>query len=272
MTKQEALNLFNLYESAGKDEILRRYNELYSDYQMRLTNAPTPNLKKLYQNNLGELEEARNLLVSTNRSVQTDLPSSSPVLVEAISEKILSTPFQVSNNNIDNKQVKKENSKKGNFLTSTVWIILSIILLSSNVLIFILWSDANDLVNKNLEELNLANSEIQKYSLIKNGKLEIENSGSTVIMIGAVTAVYFNKDNQLQKYEGGFNTIIRPGSKVSFSMVEGGEMIWDGSAVFYSFTCEAMGQQFQVGGSLQMDAYDGVLKINLDPLLKPGNS
>ena len=112
MTKQEALNLFNLYENAGKEEILKRYNELYSDYQMRLTNAPTPNLKKLYQNNLGELEEARNLLVVSNVSVQTDFPSSSPILVETVSEKSFVPSSPLVNINPNNKQIKQDDKKK----------------------------------------------------------------------------------------------------------------------------------------------------------------
>lgn len=45
----EYLEILNLDESATINEIEARFNELYSDFQIRLTNAPTPNLKKLYQ-------------------------------------------------------------------------------------------------------------------------------------------------------------------------------------------------------------------------------
>ena len=56
LSKEESLEILSLAEGASVQEIENKYNELYSDFQIRLTNAPTPNLKKLYQKNHQDLE------------------------------------------------------------------------------------------------------------------------------------------------------------------------------------------------------------------------
>ena len=48
----KALAVLTLEPGVSAETIEKRFNELYSDMQIRLTNAPTPNLKKLYQKKL----------------------------------------------------------------------------------------------------------------------------------------------------------------------------------------------------------------------------
>ena len=112
-----------------------------------------------------------------------------------------------------------------------------------------------------LNTMNIKNEENIINSCIKNGRKDIK-----IIIYGknCNDEKTINKYNQLIKYEGSFSTVIRPGSKEGFSKVFGDNMVWDGSAVFYSFTCEVEGEQILLAGSLQKDAYNGVLKINLD--------
>ncbi len=43
-------------------EIRRQYQRIYNDYQIRLTNAPTASLKRMYQKNLQELKAAVEVL------------------------------------------------------------------------------------------------------------------------------------------------------------------------------------------------------------------
>ncbi|MEE8146090.1 MAG: hypothetical protein V3T24_00680, partial [Longimicrobiales bacterium] len=65
---------------ARPDQIRARFQELHSEYQVRLTNAPTPNLKKLYQQKLQELDEAAALLGGeAGGDDHQDLPAAEPV-------------------------------------------------------------------------------------------------------------------------------------------------------------------------------------------------
>jgi hypothetical protein len=78
MTREEAAAILSIDPQASGEEARSRYEQLYSDYQIRLTNAPTPSLKKVYQANLQELQEAVRVLNGTSDFVHADLPSIEP--------------------------------------------------------------------------------------------------------------------------------------------------------------------------------------------------
>jgi hypothetical protein len=78
MTKQEAVTILNIDHNATAEQVRRKYEQLYSDYQIRLTNAPTPSLKKVYQTNLQELQEAVRVLNGSSEFTQADLPAVEP--------------------------------------------------------------------------------------------------------------------------------------------------------------------------------------------------
>lgn len=86
MNKQEALERLELEPGATQNEIEPQYHELYNEFNMRITNAPTEHQKKLYQRKLEELEEAYRLLVGEMAS-DSDLPNISPVEREPVAEK-----------------------------------------------------------------------------------------------------------------------------------------------------------------------------------------
>jgi hypothetical protein len=81
MTREQALELLNLSDDSSLDQIQQRYNELFSDYQLRLTNAPVPNLKKKYQKNLQDLEQARIILLPHTIMGQINYPSTKPKMI-----------------------------------------------------------------------------------------------------------------------------------------------------------------------------------------------
>lgn len=84
MDKKDAATLLGVEESTDVGYVRRRYEELHSDYRIRLANAPTSTLKRLYQKNLAELREAFEALGGIQQSEQfLDLPSSEPVLTHA---------------------------------------------------------------------------------------------------------------------------------------------------------------------------------------------
>lgn len=80
MNRTEAAAILNVDPNASVEESRRAYQELFTEHQVRLTNAPTPALRSLYQSRLLELEEARDALLSpslgdTNSDLPTDQPS-----------------------------------------------------------------------------------------------------------------------------------------------------------------------------------------------------
>lgn len=80
MTRDEALSLLELPGSAGAAEIRDHVRERYSEYQLRLDNSPTTNLKLTYQKKIAELQEAGELLLGDDAWLdeRRDLPVSEP--------------------------------------------------------------------------------------------------------------------------------------------------------------------------------------------------
>ncbi len=62
MTEAEAAEILGLWPGTPADEVRRRYQKMYNDFQIRLTNAPTPSLKRMYQKNIQDLRTACEVL------------------------------------------------------------------------------------------------------------------------------------------------------------------------------------------------------------------
>jgi len=61
-SESAAAELLGVTPGAPPHEIRRKYQKIYNDYQIRLTNAPTASLKRMYQKNLQELKAAVEVL------------------------------------------------------------------------------------------------------------------------------------------------------------------------------------------------------------------
>jgi hypothetical protein len=62
MGEAEAAEIMGLWPGSPADEVKRRYQKMYNDFQIRLTNAPTPTLKRMYQKNIQDLRSAAEIL------------------------------------------------------------------------------------------------------------------------------------------------------------------------------------------------------------------
>jgi hypothetical protein len=62
MDPAEAAEMLGLWPGSPPDEVKKRYQKMYNDFQIRLTNAPTPSLKKMYQKNIQDLRAAAEAL------------------------------------------------------------------------------------------------------------------------------------------------------------------------------------------------------------------
>ncbi len=78
-TPDSPLALLDLQPGASQEAIQKKFQELYSEYQIRLTNAPTPDLKNKFQQKLEELQAARDKLIAPAAAGGLDLPAAEPV-------------------------------------------------------------------------------------------------------------------------------------------------------------------------------------------------
>lgn len=62
MTEAEAAEILGLWPGTPADEVKKRYQKLFNDFQIRITNAPTPALKKMYQKNIQDLRTAADVI------------------------------------------------------------------------------------------------------------------------------------------------------------------------------------------------------------------
>jgi predicted component of type VI protein secretion system len=62
MSAAEAAEILGLSPAASVEDVRRTYQRIYNDLQIRLTNAPTATLKRMYQKNLQNLKIAAEVL------------------------------------------------------------------------------------------------------------------------------------------------------------------------------------------------------------------
>ena len=62
LSRPQAAELLGVAVGATADEVRRQYQKIYNDYQIRLTNAPTASLKRMYQKSVQELKAAVEVL------------------------------------------------------------------------------------------------------------------------------------------------------------------------------------------------------------------
>ncbi|MGH9379252.1 MAG: FHA domain-containing protein [Thermoanaerobaculia bacterium] len=77
--RESALLTLDLANDASEDQVQRRYRELYSEFQIRLTNAPTQDLKGTYERRLNELRAAAGILLPRSAAGSRDLPALEPI-------------------------------------------------------------------------------------------------------------------------------------------------------------------------------------------------
>lgn len=62
MTREAAASLLGVWPGASAAEVRKHYQKLYNDFQIRLTNAPTPSLKRMYRKSIQDLKMACEVL------------------------------------------------------------------------------------------------------------------------------------------------------------------------------------------------------------------
>jgi predicted component of type VI protein secretion system len=68
MTPAQAAEILGLAPGTPPADVRRQYQKLHNDLQVRMTNTPSPSLKRMYQKNLQELKQASELLAPGSSS------------------------------------------------------------------------------------------------------------------------------------------------------------------------------------------------------------
>lgn len=264
----EYLEIFNLDESATTEEIQTRFNELYSDFQIRLTNAPTPNLKKLYQKNLQELEETYALL--TNQKVtgqtKTDLPSSKPVQNsqtgsnESNNKRIVgentpnSNPQVIAGRNakIPSPSINNNKGLKSSGISFNLFVITVVVAVAGIALLTSLYIDGKNEVTEMQKEAEKNQEFLRFKDMFKNGKFKVENRTNQTVTVLITHITFFDNQGQLKEYkflgtEGNpksVQVVIEPGKNVSINQYDG-PVKWDGSVVSYAMLVYGNGNSSQ---------------------------
>lgn len=277
MNKQEAYIILGLNDGADQTEINSKFQEIYSDYQIRLSNAPTPNLKKLYQKNLQELEDAYHVLLG-NENTSSELPSSTPQLevkkpVERKNpEAIVSPTAQAKTPSFQSPDkapaAPSGSSKKGMLIGG----LLGLIGLGAAVLFGLLYFQMQKESDTELAKIKaeqdkqaeaIAEAEVYK-KVFKQEKFKIKNTGSKNLNIMILIATYMNDKQELEKKEYYVGKTLESGKTYDAMIVTGSRTEYDGSVISYALTFKYDGYEYTTGGIYSQDAADGTLKINMD--------
>ena len=93
MNRAEAAAVLSVDPDASPEDARRAYQELFTEHQVRLTNAPTPSLRSLYQARLLELDEAKDVLLAPSMGdADTDLPTDQPSIPSHIAREPAAAP------------------------------------------------------------------------------------------------------------------------------------------------------------------------------------
>ena len=280
MIKSEAAEILNVPETACMDDVRNRFQEMYSDYQVRLTNAPTPALRKVYQRNLEQLRTAvETLFPGVVVAAPQDLPATEPV--QSSRDETAPRPARSTTTTRASARVPlaaSETTRAAGSKAFNLAVVAAGIFGAFALLFGILWSSATS-DNKTLQSFltespdeqmaYVAKNEkvypslAQTFALLQNGQFAVCNDSASPIVITWIIASYRGKDGAFHTFNSknypasdanGNPTFMRwsvgaDGSRKSMTMSKGGELVWDGSVLAYSLGVLYDGQEYVKGGT-----------------------
>lgn len=283
MTKTDAAGLLGVSEEAPVAEVRRRYESLHNDYQIRLTNAPTPALKKTYQQKLQELGEAGETLHPglMTATVGGDLPSTEPMIVEA------SAPRASSAHKVDPANRSGARGRQATRVTepsglprSTVAVgIAAVILAAALSFIGLRWWQVDEQLRKAVAEretLAKSESDLKHRAdamdrLMYADRLRVRNLSKNVVRISAAAFVYRDASGAVKlAHSGNYDYPswdIRPGGITTLDPEMARGRLWDGAVLYYALLVEYPGvEPFLKAGvwADDIDRLDKVVTLDLD--------
>jgi hypothetical protein len=93
MSREAAEERLQLPPRATPDQIRKQYQTLYSEFQVRVTNAPTPTLRRRYEEQLREVQEAYDLLGAGDAHAAAGVsPRAAPANIALSAKSMLDLP------------------------------------------------------------------------------------------------------------------------------------------------------------------------------------
>ncbi|MCB0782443.1 MAG: hypothetical protein KDB87_13235 [Flavobacteriales bacterium] len=273
MTRDEALQVLGLGPTDGDDAIRDRYTQLYNDLQLRLTNAPTPNLKKLYQKNLEELNGAlRVLLGESAGSGMRELPSSTPMYESGLGATV---PSQApvggrARPKAGNAAAIRRGAPWGAVYGLGVGMVVLLAVASFLLLRQLEVQKELDLLAPLQEDMSALRDQLsvqdKELAHFTNGKFKLQNTGKRSFRLYAVVITYRDAQGALKKYEGILDQEVRAGGSVEPNEVDGGRVVWDGSVI--AFACLVRAERWVCpilhAGIWSKEQREGTLKLDFD--------
>lgn len=246
MTKEESLELFDLPADASDEQIIEKFREMYSDYMLRLTNAPSPNLKKIYNQNIEKLEKAFKILCPDAEADSTQfLPTDKPMLDTVtpnvninISNKIDTMPQQ--------KKSDETKKKKSGISIPILLGLISFLFFAVGLSFFIMYLKGKDEITLFKDQIKIMESRISSLQqdsvsiyykctpFLKNGKLKLVNKYSVTIYLQWVSVLYY--DESLNKYNEvryNSNLELKPNESKILEKYDS-NVEWDGKVIYFN--------------------------------------
>jgi hypothetical protein len=259
MTKEEAAAILGILPTSTIEEVRRRYQELHSDYQIRLTNAPTPMLRKAYQKNLQELREASQVLYpGLELTTASDLPTSQPVSTTSAATSA-KKPADIRTGRTPPPEKGRESGVPRSAL---VGFVLAVAFAAAASFFFLKWTNLVELQEmlhgsvddqiQSLKRLKVDTGSLkQSLSLLQNGWFVVCNQTSEKVTIDSLTVTYRDQDHY-RTFNTAFHDYVtwdvQPGRRLKLSLKRGEDVIWDGSVLFYSMNLTYKGNDYLLAG------------------------
>jgi hypothetical protein len=283
MTRSEAAELLGVAEDAPAGDVRRRYEALLTDYQIRLTNAPTPALKKTYQQKLQDLMAAGDVLHPglTSGPAGSDLPSPEP-LIDSVSGAGAAT-LGLRTRRVAEPSVTSRTSAGGedaglprSTLFAAAGAVVLAAVLSFVILRLVQVSSQAAALETERDRLAAGTAALEARvaandRFLHRDRLRVRNLSQQTVKISAAAFVYRDDEGAMKmQHSGNFGYPtweIRPGGVAQLDAEMGRGRMWDGAVVYYSFLVEYPGMEPFLKTGLwadDIDRLDKVVTLDLD--------
>lgn len=286
MTRADAATLLGVAESATVSDVRRAYEALHNDFQIRLTNAPTPALKKTYQQKLQDLSVAGETLHPgfAAGTIGGDLPSAEPMIADVRTRRTsgmgTASDAEVSRSEARTRAPGQAAAEQAGLPRSTVVAAVAAVVLGVALSLVGLrhWSASSRLetlaaerttLEEQLTVLKAQTAAVDR--LLFADRLRVRNLSQNPVRISAAAFVYRDSAGEMKlAHSGNFDYPsweIRPGgvSALDAEMARG--RLWDGPVIYYALLVEYQGvEPFLKAGvwAQDIDRLDKVVTLDLD--------
>ena len=274
MTRDRAAALLGCAADAAPIEVRRRFEALFNEHQIRLTNAPTPALRRTYQKSLQELKEASDLLAPGLAGDAADLPATTPAYVSDDPAAGGSVPPEPPGPR------EEDGNPSGSLPTSTLIAgAAAAVFLAALTASGLLWVrehrqrvDVETAATAMQARLRDAEAAVQGFdTLFFADRLRVRNASRQPLRIVAAAVVYQGSDGRPQLAHSGSYGYptweLRPDQIVQIDSGVGRGRDWDGRVLSYALLLEYPDSDpfLQTGlWAADQDRLDKVVPLALD--------